>query len=48
MPYSMILRTFVGSSYVAKLPLTTWVIEGIGNLDVTIKWKKTMVGGEFS
>jgi hypothetical protein len=48
MPYSMIPKTYVGSSYGAKLPLITWAIEGIGNLNATTKWEKIMVGGEFS
>jgi hypothetical protein len=42
----MIPRTFVGSSYVAELPLTTWTIGGIGNLNVTTKWEKIVASGE--
>jgi hypothetical protein len=48
MPYSMIPRTSIKNSYVVELPLTTWVVGGIGNLNATTKREKTMAGGEFS
>lgn len=41
----MIPRTFIRSSYVVKLPITTWGVGG--NLDAITKWEKTMDGGEF-
>jgi len=44
----MIPRTSIKNSYVVELPLTTWVVGGIGNLNATTKREKTMAGGEFS